>query len=125
LIPKKKKKVPRSGAQNNAAMTMVCQIAGLPIPKHEQMLVPGRKWRVDLFWPQWGLVIEIEGGIWTGGRHVRPAGFRADIEKYNAITLQGYTIFRILPEWIDNGKALALLQDWLGKKAFPTDGTEQ
>jgi hypothetical protein len=105
-------------------MAMVCKIAGLPAPKHEQMLVPGRKWRVDLCWPEWGLVMEIEGGIWTGGRHVRPAGFKADCEKYNALAVQGYALLRILPEWIENGKALTLLIDWLTARAIPTQGTD-
>ncbi len=68
--------------------------------------------------------MEIEGGIWTGGRHVRPAGFKADCEKYNALAVQGYALLRILPEWIENGKALTLLIDWLTARAIPTQGTD-
>ena len=29
------------------------------------------------------ILVEVEGGIWTGGRHTQPKGFIADIEKYN------------------------------------------
>ncbi len=54
-----------------------------------------RKWRVDFIWPLARVAIEIEGGVWMRGRHVRPAGFINDCEKYNALTLAGYKVYRI------------------------------
>jgi hypothetical protein len=54
-----------------------------------------RKWRIDFLWPLQRVGLEIEGGIFSRGRHVRPAGFIGDCEKYNAATLAGYRIYRI------------------------------
>ena len=39
--------------------------------------------------------MEIEGGIWTKGRHTRGKGFLADIEKYNALSERGILLFRV------------------------------
>jgi very-short-patch-repair endonuclease len=60
----------------------------------EHRFHPTRKWRVD-FWHSSGVAIEIEGGVWTGGRHTRGKGFIADMEKYNALAERGILVFRI------------------------------
>lgn len=108
---------PRNGPENNAALIRVCQLAGLPIPKEEQTFYPGRDWKVDLMWRAVGLIVEIEGGIWIGGRHVHPPGFIEDMRKYNQMDLLGWDLIRVLPDWIDTGEALALLQDYFAKRA--------
>ncbi len=54
-----------------------------------------RKWRIDYAWPEQKLAIEIEGGIWSNGRHTRSKGFINDIEKYNEIVLYGFSLLRI------------------------------
>lgn len=53
-----------------------------------------RKWRIDYFLPELKTGIEIEGGIWTGGRHTRGGGFSRDCEKYNQATVSGLKILR-------------------------------
>ena len=60
----------------------------------EHRFHPTRKWRID-FWHNSGVAIEIEGGVWTGGRHTRGKGFIADMEKYNALAERGILVFRI------------------------------
>ena len=54
-----------------------------------------RKYKVDFFLPEYNVIIEIEGGQWINGRHQRGYGFKMDIEKYNAITMAGYTLYRL------------------------------
>jgi hypothetical protein len=76
-----------------------------------------RKWRIDIFIPNLKVAIELEGGVYTYGRHTRPKGFLADIEKYNKISILGLKLLRYahvehtyndilkdLKELIDNGK---------------------
>ena len=59
---------------------------------------PSRKWRADFAIPSKRLLIEIEGGAWSGGRHTRGAGFVGDMEKYNAAAVLGYRVLRYQPK---------------------------
>ena len=59
-----------------------------------------RKWRFDFAQPALMLAFEVEGGTWTGGRHVNPIGYAKDCEKYNAATRQGWKVFRLTPAMI-------------------------
>jgi very-short-patch-repair endonuclease len=69
-------------------------LLGGPTPlQKEHRFDPDRKWRVDYFCN--GVAIEIEGGIWSGGRHNRGAGFLKDMEKYNALAAKGILLFRV------------------------------
>ncbi len=58
---------------------------------------PPRRWRAD-FYIEPGILLEVEGGIWTGGRHTRGAGFKKDMEKYNRATVRGYRVLRTTPD---------------------------
>lgn len=66
---------------------------GQPLIK-EYKFHPKRKWKID-YWHSSGVAIEIEGGIWTGGRHTRGKGFVNDMEKYNALAERGVLLFRV------------------------------
>jgi hypothetical protein len=52
-------------------------------------------WRLDFAWPDQRIALEVEGGVWSRGRHVRPAGFLGDVSKYNAVTMQGWRLLRV------------------------------
>jgi hypothetical protein len=60
----------------------------------EHKFHPTRRWRID-YWHESGVAIEVEGSVWTKGRHTRGSGFMADMEKYNAIAERGILLFRI------------------------------
>lgn len=55
-----------------------------------------RRWRIDV--AVWGpsnkIAIELEGGVFTGGRHIRPSGFLKDVEKYNELSKHGFLLLR-------------------------------
>lgn len=76
--------------------------------EREYMFHPTRKWKFDFCIPSLMIAIEIEGAVWTQGRHTRGAGFIADMEKYNTATAMGWRIFRIVPG--DYGKALRFIE---------------
>ena len=69
-----------------------------------------RRYRFDYCWPAAKIALEIEGGVWTGGRHTRGAGFVRDIEKYNSAALIGWRVFRVTPQMVKNGQAIELLE---------------
>lgn len=39
--------------------------------------------------------VELEGGIYIRGRHLRPGGFLRDMEKYNLAAQLGIFVFRV------------------------------
>jgi hypothetical protein len=65
---------------------------GPPLEK-EYKFCPGREWRSDYRIGKW--LIELEGGVHSGGRHTRAKGFIEDCFKYNAAAMLGYRVIRI------------------------------
>jgi very-short-patch-repair endonuclease len=74
---------------------------------------PTRQWRLDFAWPDHMLAVEIEGGIHSRGRHVRPAGFANDIDKYNAAAVAGWSVLRFTPAMVRQGKAARMIEEVL------------
>ena len=80
-----------------------------PEPVFEHRFHPKRRWRFDLAWPDLMLAVEIDGGTWTGGRHVSPVGYAKDCEKLNAAVVAGWRVLRFTPQMIENGQAVATI----------------
>lgn len=76
---------------------------------------PERRWRFDYAIPEHKIALEVEGGVWTQGRHTRPQGFLGDMEKYNQATLMGWRVFRTTPTELYRTATVNLL-----KKAINT-----
>jgi very-short-patch-repair endonuclease len=74
---------------------------GLPNPEREHCFCPERKWRIDFAFPSVRLAVEIEGGIWQRGRHLRGSGFIGDLEKYNRLTEMGWVLLRYPPNAVN------------------------
>lgn len=83
--------------------------AGLPEPV-EEFRFCARRWRFDFCWPERKLALEVDGGVWTGGRHVRGKGFEADLDKLNEAALLGWVVLRVTPGMVQDGRALALVE---------------
>lgn len=77
---------------------------------------PTRRWRFDYAIPAHHIAIEVEGGVWTGGRHTSPKGFLGDMEKYNTATLMGWRVFRTTPQELYSASTLAMLREAIGNK---------
>ena len=78
----------------------------MPLPDEEYRFHPTRKWRFDFAYPEQKIGIEIEGGVWTRGRHNRPIGFIKDAEKYNAAAELGWRVFRFPQPMLDDWSAV-------------------
>lgn len=70
-----------------------------------------RKWRFDYALPKYKIALEVEGGVWTQGRHTRPQGFLRDMDKYNTATLLGWRVFRTTPQALLSARTLMLLNN--------------
>lgn len=71
--------------------------SGLPKPVTEYAFHPERGWRFDFAWPEYKLALEVDGGVYTGGRHVQPQGFLKDKEKFNNAAPLGWRILYCTP----------------------------
>jgi hypothetical protein len=83
---------------------------GLDEPATEVRFHPDRKWRFDFAWPDQMIALEVEGGIFTRGRHQRPAGMLADIEKYSTCAAMGWALIRTTPQNLCMNETLDLLK---------------
>lgn len=70
---------------------------GLPEFVTEHQFAPPRRWRFDFAWPEHKIALEVEGGVWTEGRHTRGKGFLDDVEKYNEAVCLGWRVVRTVP----------------------------
>jgi len=73
----------------------------MPAPQPEYRFHSCRKWRIDYAWSDVKLAVELEGGVYSRGRHVRPKGFLGDIEKYNMLTELGWHLLRYQPKKVN------------------------
>ncbi len=71
---------------------------GLPLPTPEYRFHASRRWRFDYAWPDQRVALEVDGGVWTRGRHTRGAGWLKDTEKLNAACVAGFRMLRCSPD---------------------------
>ena len=74
-----------------------------------------RKWQADFALVPQRVLVEIEGGTHSGGRHVRPEGYENDCEKYNAATVGGWRVLRFTSRMVRSGEALQTTLALLGR----------
>jgi hypothetical protein len=109
-LPRKPKSAAPPPLDYAEALLIQMPLSGLPAPQREFIFHKKRKWRFDLAWPDLLIAVEVEGGIWTGGRHVRGEGYEADCEKYNEAQLAGWMVLRFTPGMIKRGKAWPVIE---------------
>lgn len=96
--------------RDGIALETRCKLEALPIPVREYQFSTTRRWRFDYAWPHYRVALEVEGGMFAGGHHVRPKGIRRDIEKYNAAAVTGWLVLRCLPETLADDATIQTLQ---------------
>lgn len=91
--------------------------------EREHRFHPTRRWRLDFADPEALVAIEVEGVTYQGsgkrtklgGRHVSPAGFHADAEKYAEAAILGWRVIRVTPKMVKSGQALDYLERALAR----------
>ena len=83
-------------------------------PVKEYRFHESRMWRFDYAFPQHLIALEVEGGVHTGGRHIRPKGFLNDMEKYNAAAVAGWRVLRCTPSTLTTTATLELIKNAMG-----------
>ena len=88
--------------------------------ERELMLIPGRRFRFDFLITGTDLIVEVEGGTWSGGRHTTGAGFKKDCEKYNLALQHGYRVLRYTTDMVNKGDAATQVGEILGVEGVKT-----
>ena len=112
-IPVKTKKKAQKPAKQplRDVFTVICKTDLKEVCEKEFKFHPVRKWRFDYAFPEHKIALEVEGGVWTGGRHTSSVGFLNDMEKYNTATLMGWRFFRTTPDDLYRKKTLDLIKN--------------
>lgn len=76
-----------------------------------------RNWRFDYCLPDQKVAIESEGGIYSGGRHVRGKGYENDLEKYNRASADGWTLIRVTPSQLLTIETINLIKKAIENRA--------
>lgn len=82
--------------------------------EQEYQFNENRKWRADFHITGTKILIEVEGGIWSNGRHTRGKGYITDMEKYNSAAVLGYSVFRYSTDQVKSGKAIEEIRRLIG-----------
>jgi len=113
---KAKAKKQSAGSKGEEALAAQLRAAGVEFER-EQTLIPKRRFRFDFLITGSDLVIEVEGGTWSGGRHTSGVGFRSDCYKYNLALELGYRVLRYTTDMVTKGEAIAQILDILGAES--------
>ena len=100
-------------SEGEELMALHVRAEKLPAPVREFRFAPPRQWRFDFAWPEQKLAVEVEGGIFTKGRHSRGSGMLADMEKYNRAALLGWRVLRFFTDQVRDGSAIAVVKEAL------------
>ena len=84
--------------------------------EREYKFHPVRKWRADFLITGTKILVEVEGGIWSGGRHTRGKGYLGDMEKYNEAAAMGYTVLRFSTEQVKSGLAVQQIEKMVSER---------
>ena len=87
-----------------ALLTQVKQV-GIPTPVRQYKISEERGYIWDFAWPNYKLLVEVQGGTWTQGAHARPGGITRDCEKLNLAVLHGWYQLNFTSDMIKKGHA--------------------
>lgn len=117
----------RPKQDESANKAFVVQCLGLRLPpmlvqwrftnsKHPN--TAARKWRCDFVFPEYFVMVEIDGGIWIKGAHGHPIDIIRNMAKQNDAMLLGFTVLRFTPAEARNGRAVTFTQTVLKGKGW-------
>lgn len=86
-----------------------------PVREHPFAKSIGRRWRFDLAWPDHLVAVEVDGGVFVGGRHVTGSGATKDAEKFSEAAAMGWRVLRVTPAHVESGQALGWIERALGR----------
>lgn len=87
-----------------------CVSLGIMRPVAEYRFHPTRRWRFDYAWPEALLALEVNGGVFTKGRHTRGLGYVNDMEKLSEAAILGWRVLQCQPKDVKSGLVYDLVK---------------
>lgn len=100
-----------TGVDSESEMKLYTRLqhAGLPLGVGQHRFVEGRMYRFDRAWADQRVAVEVQGGIWTGGRHARGSGIAAECVKLSIAASLGWRVLLVTTDMIEDGTAIQLI----------------
>ena len=95
---------PKSAAEESFRLHLRADRA--PAYKREYKFSENRKFRADFCWPDYKLIVEIDGLTREGGRHQRWEGYERDCTKQNLAQIEGFMYLRFSQNQVATGEAI-------------------
>jgi hypothetical protein len=88
-------------------------------PRKDGKQIP-RMWEFDFAWPDFMLIVEINGGVWMpgGGAHSHPIDITRNMTKQNDAALAGFFVLQFTPDDVKHGDAIAFTQRVLHERGW-------
>ena len=113
-------------ADTGATLELHIKAAGLPEGEREYMFAPRdergkpvRRWRFDFAWPDRLLALEIDGSVFSGGRHGGARSAGRDVEKRAVAAVLGWRVIPVTPGQVNDGLAISYLRAALAGGPVP------
>lgn len=113
----KERKLKGTKKNSQEALYNELLLRGWPVVQEHRFHVT-RQWKADIAHIDGKVILEYEGGVYTGGRHTRPSGFIGDIEKYQAAKELGWDVVRAALPHARDGSAIKWFEDALKSRGF-------
>src|SRR5690606_18149941 len=111
----KRRKVKGEKVQSEGEVKLATALKALKIVfEQEVKFHPERKWNAAFHLVGKKILVEVEGGIWSGDRHTRGKGYIGDMEKYNAATMMGFQVIRFSTDQVKSGLAIQQIEKMVG-----------
>ncbi len=96
--------------------------AGIKPPIKEFRFCPDRRWRADFVWvfdpaenkKHKGVILEINGAVWTKGKHTYGKQLLDEYEKLNTASMDGWIVIQVGNYHLKNGQMLEWVKRALG-----------
>ena len=91
------------GSELEESFLAVLRLYRLPEPEREVLYAPPRKVRCDFLFRQAGLIVEMEGGVWSRGKtgHNSGSGIEHDCLRSRLASLHGLKVYRVTRKALD------------------------
>jgi hypothetical protein len=97
--PRSQARPPRDTPRYDTPLFRACLAEhGLPLPMFEYQFALPRKWAMDIAWPDAGVFMEVQGGLFTGGGHNRGAYMLKEYEKLREAAARGWRYIPCTPD---------------------------